>query len=101
MSNRSQRLLIKLTVKKSTHVQDELANWLLEQTSKPENINPCIRAYGRGPEDAKCKTCALLRRKHYAKTYIKCSLRRDTNGPGTDHKANWPACGKYQNASVR
>ena len=30
-----------------------------------------------------------------AKTYFKCELRGITNGPGTDHRANWPACGKF------
>lgn len=58
--------------------------------------NPCVRLYGPGPAGARCKTCRLfLRKGGYAKTYFKCELRGDTNGPGTDHRANWPACGRY------
>ena len=58
--------------------------------------NPCVRAYGPGPQGATCKYCKHLYRKHYSKTYIKCRLRDDTNGPGTDHKAGWSACAKYE-----
>ena len=59
--------------------------------------NPCIAVYGDGPPGAKCKTCELLyRQSGTAKTYYKCELRRNTRGPGTDHRVNWPACGKYR-----
>src|SRR6187402_922152 len=60
--------------------------------------NPCVRYYGTGPEGIKCKTCSHLFRKRYSKTYIKCDLRMNTNGKGSDHKANWPACSKYEEA---
>ena len=59
------------------------------------NPNPCIAAFGLGPEGQTCKTCQHLYRKTYSKTYIKCELRPDTNGAGTDHRAGWDACGKY------
>lgn len=59
-------------------------------------INPMVRAQGKGPQEYKCKHCKFLFRKTYSKTYFKCSFRGDTNGPGTDHKANWPTCGKFQ-----
>jgi hypothetical protein len=58
--------------------------------------NPCVRAYGLGPEDAKCKTCAKLHAREYAHTYYKCSLRPNTGGAGTDHRVNWKACAKYE-----
>ena len=58
--------------------------------------NPLIALYGPGQDGKKCKPCTHLYRKKYSKVYIKCDLRKDTNGPGTDHKANFPACGKYE-----
>jgi hypothetical protein len=57
--------------------------------------NPCVRLYGDGPAEAKCKQCRLFVRKHFSKTYFKCELRGNTNGPATDHRANWPACGRF------
>jgi hypothetical protein len=62
--------------------------------------NPCTPARpGTGPEGKKCKDCA-----HYSgyrsgagRIYRKCALMRHawTRGPGSDIKANWPACAKY------
>lgn len=57
--------------------------------------NPLIRTYGPGPEGKTCKTCVHLWRKRISKTYLKCDLRVETAGPGSDHKAKYPACGKY------
>jgi hypothetical protein len=57
--------------------------------------NPCVRLHGLAEPAAKCKDCQLFIRKHYSKTYFKCALRGDTNGPATDHRANWPACGRF------
>ena len=57
--------------------------------------NPLLRVYGSGPEGKTCKTCSHLWRKRRSRTYLKCELRENTNGPGTDHQARWPACGKY------
>lgn len=60
--------------------------------------NPCVAYYGKGPEGKLCKTCEHFFRKQYSKVYRKCDLRGNTNGPGTDHKATWPACAKYVEA---
>lgn len=57
--------------------------------------NPCIRAFGAGPENKRCKHCEHLYRKRWGAVYYKCDLRKDTNGPGTDHRANWPTCGRF------
>lgn len=57
-------------------------------------INPCLALYGKGPEGKRCKECKLCYQ-HHGK-YFKCELRGFTRGPGTDHRANWPACGKFQ-----
>lgn len=78
----------------------EQAEWFADQTKHASHINPCVRLYGMGPENTRCKECRLLRRKGgHAKTYFKCELRGDTNGPATDHRANWPACGRFVAAS--
>lgn len=60
------------------------------------NPNPCVAAFGLGPDNATCKTCVHLFRKTFGKTYIKCDLRPNTSGAGTDHRAGWDACGKYE-----
>lgn len=55
------------------------------------------RVYGPGPKGKLCRTCAYLsRNKRDSRTYLKCSLRIITNGPGTDHRAGWLACAKYE-----
>lgn len=59
-------------------------------------VNPCVQAYGLGPDGATCKTCRRLYRKHFGKTYIKCDLRPNTRGPGSDHRVGYPACAKYE-----
>lgn len=51
-----------------------------------------ISYVGKGPEDKRCKHCAFFYEKVYSKKYFKCLFRGNTNGPGTDHKANWPTC---------
>ena len=63
--------------------------------------NPCVRLYGPDAMGRKCKQCRLLRRKKMGKVYFKCALRGDTNGPGTDHRANWNACAKFVPAPQR
>jgi hypothetical protein len=67
----------------------------VQTITQPERINPMVRACGKGPEGARCKTCVHFIRKSYGGTYFKCEFRGNTNGPGTDHRANWPACSKY------
>lgn len=59
-------------------------------------INPCIAVYGSGPDGAKCKTCSHLYCKSYGNRYYKCDLRKTSNGPATDHRVNFPSCGKYE-----
>ncbi|TXK52354.1 hypothetical protein FVR03_01170 [Pontibacter qinzhouensis] len=58
--------------------------------------NPLLKSFGKGPEGERCKNCKHIYRKQYAGTYYKCELRGNTNGPGTDHRVNWPACGKFE-----
>ena len=58
--------------------------------------NPRVDVWGRGPEGAKCRTCVHLVVHERARRYYKCLKRGVTFGPGTDHRVNWPACGKYE-----
>lgn len=53
--------------------------------------------YGPGPDGKRCKTCVHLIRKIWGdKRYLKCAYRIHINGPGTDHRAGWLACSKYE-----
>jgi hypothetical protein len=70
--------------------------WFDAQTNSPARVNPCVRLYGHGPADAKCKTCAFLFYHTTARRFWKCHLRIFTRGPASDHRVNWPACGKYE-----
>lgn len=72
-----------------------------EERKKQRGINPMVKACGKGPEGKRCKHCKYFYSKTYSKTYFKCSFRGDTNGTGTDHKANWPTCGKFIESTER
>jgi hypothetical protein len=69
---------------------------LLAPTREP---NPLRRGYGPGPEGKRCKQCDHMIIKRYAGKYFKCSLRYNTNGPATDHRANWLACSKFKEST--
>lgn len=59
--------------------------------------NPCIPAFGPGPEGATCGECShLFRRADTAGRYYKCDLRAVTGGPGSDHRVRWPACARFE-----
>lgn len=62
--------------------------------------NPCVLAYGPGPEGRICGDCVhLFARGDTAGTYYKCDLRRFSNGPATDHRVRWAACAKFEERS--
>lgn len=43
--------------------------------------------------DRKCRECGRFERKRlHGRTYFKCDLIGDTNGPGTDKRLSDPAC---------
>lgn len=66
-----------------------------EERKKLMKVNPMVKSCGKGPDEYKCKDCLHFIRKEYSKTYFKCAYRGNTNGPGTDHKANYQTCGKF------
>jgi hypothetical protein len=71
--------------------------WFDDYTKRhPDRVNPCVRAYGLGPEGEICGNCSHLYRNVRSKVYLKCDLRTHTNGPGSDHRSRWPACGKFE-----
>ena len=58
-----------------------------KKKSGAKKSNPMIAAYGEY-KPFRCKNCKYFYRKQYA------------NGPGTDHLANWPACGKFEFSTI-
>lgn len=69
----------------------------LKNKSGSFNENPCIPVYGKGPDGTRCKHCKYLFGVQHSKTYYKCELRgKPTGGPATDHRVNWPSCGKFE-----
>jgi hypothetical protein len=77
----------------------EQQTWWNDQVDRAvekQGLNPCIKAYGPGPAGVVCRDCAHFFAHQRAKKYFKCDLRGFTHGPGTDHKALWPTCGKFE-----
>lgn len=62
-------------------------------------VGRMVTLYGRGPEGATCGQCRHLRAKQYAGRYLKCAFGPQSNGPATDWRARWPACGKFEATS--
>jgi hypothetical protein len=69
------------------------------------NANPCVRAWGLGPEGATCNTCVYLIHHHQSADWYKCRKREDepngnelalTGGRKTDQRVRWSACSKYE-----
>ncbi len=55
----------------------------------PPSPNPCVNLYGPGPADKQCKDCShLIKIGGHARDYIKCDLRKITNGAGSDHRVS-------------
>lgn len=102
---------------------DEIDAWAEEQRAK--QLPPRVRADGISPDRARtlraaarieagyhpnglrllpdrsgscCGNCANLIRKKFSKTYLKCALAKNTNGPGTDVRWTWPACAMWKAA---
>lgn len=73
----------------------------IEEAQRDRKTNPLLAVYGPGPEDATCRSCVhLYALPGYAGHYLKCDLRKLTHGAGSDHRAGWPACGRYEEGRV-
>lgn len=59
--------------------------------------NPMVVALGLYGDGKKCKHCAhCIENRPGANRYLKCALRKITNGAKTDIRANWNACAKFE-----
>ena len=68
-----------------------------QYTSRLKLVNPMISKYGPGPKDTRCKGCKFIfARQGGGSVFFKCQFRGDTRGPGTDHRANWETCSKFE-----
>ncbi len=65
---------------------------------REERIKQMHGVYGVGPAGKKCKTCAHLFKQGKARFFLKCNLNKVTNGPATDWRAGYQACGRYEEA---
>lgn len=63
---------------------------------RKKSVNPCVELYGEGPKNKRCKHCRHFIVHQHGNRYFKCAFRKITHGPATDHRANWPTCGKYE-----
>lgn len=68
----------------------------LKEAERLNEPNPCVRLYGRDAYGRTCATCRHLHAHAHGRRYYKCDLRKETCGPGTDHRVKWSACGKYE-----
>jgi hypothetical protein len=59
----------------------------------PERIRVMHGANGHGQQGVTCKHCKHL---YHHLRFLKCDLNKMTRGPGTDWRAGWPACGKFE-----
>ena len=62
-----------------------------KDAGQERQLNPCVKAFGYGPVNTFCQTCAKCRPKDYNRSKrFRCVLRGDV-----DHSKTWPACSKY------
>jgi hypothetical protein len=74
--------------------------WQAEHNNDDPAILPQLKTmynmYGKLPGKI-CKNCLQLKHIDYnAGSYLKCGLTKWTHGPGTDWRAKWTACGKFE-----
>lgn len=65
------------------------------QADPAPDPNPCVAAFGKGPDGATCGTCTNLICNQWGKRYYKCMKRRRSACAATDHRVSWNACGCY------
>lgn len=62
---------------------------------RPWRIRAMYSAYGV-TEGERCGTCAHLYMRQFNHRYYKCSMAKQSNGPDTDWRVSWQACGKWE-----
>ena len=53
-----------------------------------------FKIYGDGHDY--CKNCQHFKERRFGKTYFKCMKFSDSRSPSSDWRANWRACGLFQ-----
>lgn len=82
-------------------------NLMLERGQHPTTKRPLLRslpederivkALAGVPPDATCRQCAHCSSSAYhGRSYVKCWAVPLTHGPGSDTRAKWPACTKFE-----
>ena len=61
----------------------------------PERMRIMLKMYGNYPGH-QCGFCAHLKRYERGGLWKKCELTVQTGGAGTDWRARWPACGRFE-----
>jgi hypothetical protein len=72
--------------------------WLEENKAEvalPERIQKMRAMYGKR-DDQVCKNCIHFERHRAGGNWFKCDKSKITGGQGTDWRANWKACGKFE-----
>jgi hypothetical protein len=69
--------------------------WFNDAMREKPSQNPCVALFGTGPDGMLCRQCDCLFEHRAGRKFFKCQRRTFTCGPGSDHRANWPACGKF------
>lgn len=66
----------------------------IEQVTPPRH-KTMLRAYGK-MDGKHCGGCVhLVRKDDFGGIWFKCDLTVQSDGPGTDWRKKWPACGKF------
>lgn len=96
-----------ITVKTQLPLTGEQEEWFKGQVERNKldlvsrGTNPCVALFGAHSGARTCKFCVHLVRIQKGKVYLKCDLRKMTSGAGTDHKAGWPACGRFEDYKAK
>lgn len=72
---------------------------LPKSSDRAQKIKTMWALHGK-KADATCSRCThLLRQRYHDKTYLKCDLTEISRGVGSDWRAGWIACGKFETKS--
>lgn len=82
-------------------MKDLLGQEVAESAPPRVKGNPCLSLYGQGPAGKTCKRCVHLYQGNSRWKHLKCRKRDKRRGDGSDHREDWPACGKYEEAGKK